>query len=93
MDASAPTDEFILDTPTVRDTVMHAAGAARAFARGEGADLGSAMAHAWILTGPPGSGRSVAALAFAAALGALATASAQTATAKTTAPAPATVAA
>ncbi|NLP39764.1 MAG: DNA polymerase III subunit delta' [Corynebacterium pollutisoli] len=60
--------ERLSDTPTVRDTVMHAAGAARAFARGEAADLGSAMAHAWILTGPPGSGRSVAALAFAAAL-------------------------
>jgi DNA polymerase III subunit delta' len=29
---------------------------------------GSGMAHAWLLTGPPGSGRSVAARAFAAAL-------------------------
>src|SRR3954468_14701302 len=29
---------------------------------------GAAMTHAWILTGPPGSGRSVAARAFAAAL-------------------------
>ncbi len=29
---------------------------------------GSAMTHAWIFTGPPGSGRSVAARAFAAAL-------------------------
>ncbi len=28
----------------------------------------SAMTHAWLLTGPPGSGRSVAARAFAAAL-------------------------
>src|ERR671916_2655105 len=27
-----------------------------------------AMTHAWLFTGPPGSGRSVAALAFAAAL-------------------------
>jgi len=57
----------LADTPSVRDTVLSAARAARAFARG-GAELGSAMAHAWILTGPPGSGRSVAALAFAAAL-------------------------
>lgn len=57
----------LADTPSVRDTVLSAARAARAFARGE-AELGSAMAHAWILTGPPGSGRSVAALAFAAAL-------------------------
>lgn len=31
-------------------------------------DEGSAMTHAWLFTGPPGSGRSVAALAFAAAL-------------------------
>ena len=59
--------ERLSDTPTVRDTVLGAARAARAFAHGE-SDLGSAMAHAWILTGPPGSGRSVAALAFAAAL-------------------------
>ena len=28
----------------------------------------SAMTHAWLITGPPGSGRSTAALAFAAAL-------------------------
>ncbi|AKE40437.1 DNA polymerase III delta prime subunit [Corynebacterium kutscheri] len=31
-------------------------------------DRGSAMTHAWLFTGPPGSGRSVAAVAFAAAL-------------------------
>ncbi len=31
-------------------------------------DTGSAMTHAWLFTGPPGSGRSVAALCFAAAL-------------------------
>ncbi|MGH3996419.1 MAG: DNA polymerase III subunit delta', partial [Pseudonocardiaceae bacterium] len=29
---------------------------------------GGAMTHAWLFTGPPGSGRSVAARAFAAAL-------------------------
>ncbi|MGW0432375.1 DNA polymerase III subunit delta' [Micromonospora sp. NPDC003197] len=33
-----------------------------------GLSAGSAMTHAWIFTGPPGSGRSVAARAFAAAL-------------------------
>jgi DNA polymerase III subunit delta' len=33
-----------------------------------GAPGGARMAHAWLLTGPPGSGRSVAARAFAAAL-------------------------
>lgn len=44
--------------------------AARA-ARGEAAHSGQAigtMTHAWLITGPPGSGRSVAALCFAAAL-------------------------
>ncbi|MEU5549257.1 DNA polymerase III subunit delta' [Micromonospora sp. NPDC047793] len=33
-----------------------------------GGDPGAGMTHAWIFTGPPGSGRSVAARAFAAAL-------------------------
>ncbi|TCB92772.1 DNA polymerase III subunit delta' [Micromonospora zingiberis] len=33
-----------------------------------GPDPGAGMTHAWIFTGPPGSGRSVAARAFAAAL-------------------------
>ncbi|MDP9397455.1 MAG: DNA polymerase III subunit delta' [Actinomycetota bacterium] len=33
-----------------------------------GSAAGAAMAHAWLLTGPPGSGRSTAARAFAAAL-------------------------
>lgn len=31
-------------------------------------DAGSAMTHSWLFTGPPGSGRSIAALCFAAAL-------------------------
>lgn len=31
-------------------------------------DSGSAMTHSWLFTGPPGSGRSIAALCFAAAL-------------------------
>ena len=35
---------------------------------GVGPDPGAGMTHAWIFTGPPGSGRSVAARAFAAAL-------------------------
>ncbi|WP_433530958.1 DNA polymerase III subunit delta' [Micromonospora sp. CA-263727] len=34
----------------------------------EAGDPGAGMTHAWIFTGPPGSGRSVAARAFAAAL-------------------------
>ena len=54
-----------------------AAAAARRIVDGEpaGPDAGPAdgeaqraMTHAWLVTGPPGSGRSVAALAFAAAL-------------------------
>ncbi len=40
----------------------------RAAVAGAGANRSSAMSHAWLLTGPPGSGRSVAARAFAAAL-------------------------
>ena len=44
-------------------TAVASAAAARA---GRGAALG--MTHAWLFTGPPGSGRSVAARAFAAAL-------------------------
>ena len=34
----------------------------------EGDDARGTMTHAWLLTGPPGSGRSVAARAFASAL-------------------------
>ncbi|MGB6886908.1 MAG: DNA polymerase III subunit delta', partial [Mycobacterium sp.] len=34
----------------------------------DSARASSAMTHAWLFTGPPGSGRSVAALCFAAAL-------------------------
>jgi DNA polymerase III subunit delta' len=43
-----------------------AAGAARS--RAGAAEGGGGMTHAWLFTGPPGSGRSVAAKAFAAAL-------------------------
>jgi DNA polymerase-3 subunit delta' len=42
--------------------------AAVAAARGEPGVPTAAMTHAWLFTGPPGSGRSVAARAFAAAL-------------------------
>ncbi|GAA2713903.1 DNA polymerase III subunit delta' [Micromonospora olivasterospora] len=44
------------------------AAEAEADAAGSPADPGAGMTHAWIFTGPPGSGRSVAARAFAAAL-------------------------
>jgi DNA polymerase-3 subunit delta' len=42
--------------------------AAATAARGDSAHRSAAMTHAWLFTGPPGSGRSVAALCFAAAL-------------------------
>jgi DNA polymerase-3 subunit delta' len=45
--------------------LRHAAAAAAAIVEGA---PGPGMTHAWIFTGPPGSGRSVAARAFAAAL-------------------------
>jgi DNA polymerase-3 subunit delta' len=48
-------------------TLTRASAAAAAIVRGEAAEIG-AMTHAWLFTGPPGSGRSVAARAFAAAL-------------------------
>ena len=54
--------ERLAGTPAVRETIMAAATAAR----GDGAAY--AMTHAWLFTGPPGAGRSNAALAFAAAL-------------------------
>ncbi|MEV6694507.1 DNA polymerase III subunit delta' [Micromonospora sp. NPDC051196] len=59
------------------DTLRRAAAAAAAVLRApqggpqpavNGTDPGAGMTHAWIFTGPPGSGRSVAARAFAAAL-------------------------
>lgn len=46
-------------------TLRHAVGAAAAQRSGETA---TGMTHAWLFTGPPGSGRSTAARAFAAAL-------------------------
>ncbi len=50
----------------VVDQLRAAALAAREVVDGTGPGLG--MTHAWVFTGPPGSGRSTAALAFAAAL-------------------------
>jgi DNA polymerase-3 subunit delta' len=49
------------------ETLRRASAAAARVAAGETVSAG-AMTHAWIFTGPPGSGRSVAARAFAAAL-------------------------
>ncbi|HEV7626018.1 MAG TPA: DNA polymerase III subunit delta', partial [Streptomyces sp.] len=41
---------------------------AEAARKGSGEQAASSMTHAWLFTGPPGSGRSTAARAFAAAL-------------------------
>lgn len=51
-----------------QDAVEAELVAAAKAARGEVAQSGSAMTHAWLITGPPGSGRSVAAVCFTAAL-------------------------
>ena len=54
----------LADAPEVRDAILNAAGAARGL---PGYDP-RAMSHSWLFTGPPGSGRSYAALDLAAAL-------------------------
>jgi DNA polymerase-3 subunit delta' len=51
----------------VEAELLAAAQAARGDAAHNAATIGT-MTHAWLITGPPGSGRSVAALCFAAAL-------------------------
>lgn len=48
--------------------LREAAGSARATTAAGNGEGARAMSHAWLITGPPGSGRSVAATAFAAAL-------------------------
>src|SRR5918995_1810964 len=49
--------------PQLRRTVADAAAGLA-----DDGDAGASMTHAWLFTGPPGSGRSVVARAFAAAL-------------------------
>jgi DNA polymerase-3 subunit delta' len=51
-----------------QETVVEQLRAAAAAGAARAAGGGLAMTHAWLFTGPPGSGRSVAARAFAAAL-------------------------
>ena len=48
--------------------LREAAASARAITAAGDGEAARAMSHAWLITGPPGSGRSVAATAFAAAL-------------------------
>jgi DNA polymerase III subunit delta' len=57
--------EGLVGQDAVVAELSRAAAAAAAILRGERA---TGMTHAWLFTGPPGSGRSVAARAFAAAL-------------------------
>src|SRR5690625_1290536 len=57
----------VVGHPAAVDVLRAAATAARNIVAGQEAAPG-AMTHAWLITGPPGSGRSVAARAFAAAL-------------------------
>lgn len=57
----------VVGQPAAVDVLRAAATAARNIVAGQEAAPG-AMTHAWLITGPPGSGRSVAARAFAAAL-------------------------
>ena len=63
-----PTSELwdvIIGQPELVATLAHASADAARIRRGE---PGPSMTHAWLLTGPPGSGRSAAARVFAAAL-------------------------
>ncbi len=57
-------DELVGQEAVVAQLTAAAQAASRVVAGGDGAG----MTHAWLFTGPPGSGRSVAARAFAAAL-------------------------
>ncbi|MGW5050589.1 DNA polymerase III subunit delta' [Actinokineospora sp. NPDC004072] len=56
----------LVGQPAAVETLSTAARAAAALVDGTGSAAG--MTHAWLFTGPPGSGRSVAARAFAAGL-------------------------
>lgn len=64
---AAPVFDGLVGQDEAVDTLSAAVNAAAAIVRGEAVPAG-AMTHAWLFTGPPGSGRSVAARAFAAAL-------------------------
>jgi DNA polymerase-3 subunit delta' len=57
-------DDLVGQGPVI-EQLRTAAGAGAEVLAGDG---GAGMTHAWLFTGPPGSGRSVAARAFAAAL-------------------------
>jgi DNA polymerase-3 subunit delta' len=61
-------DDVVGQEAAVGVLARAAAAAREVLAAAPDAAPGSAMTHAWLLTGPPGSGRSTAARAFAAAL-------------------------
>lgn len=56
--------ERLSGSPAVREAILAAAAGARGLAHADA----RAMSHSWLFTGPPGSGRTLAALDFAAAL-------------------------
>ncbi|PRW62403.1 DNA polymerase III subunit delta' [Actinopolyspora mortivallis] len=58
----------VIGQPAAVRTLTAAVRAARRALRGTGDVTGGAMTHAWLFTGPPGCGRSLAARAFAGAL-------------------------
>src|SRR3954463_11601613 len=60
-------DDLVGQAPTV-ETLRAAAGAAAQILEGAASSSFPAMTPAWLFTAPPGSGRSLAARAFAAAL-------------------------
>jgi DNA polymerase III subunit delta' len=65
--AAAPVFADLVGQEEAVATLSAAVEAAAMIVRGDAVPAG-AMTHAWLFTGPPGSGRSVAARAFAAAL-------------------------
>jgi DNA polymerase-3 subunit delta' len=67
--ATAPVfGELAGQEPVVAQLRAAAASAAAGAGSGSSSETSLAMTHAWLFTGPPGSGRSVAARAFASAL-------------------------
>lgn len=69
--ALAVLQEAARSARAIVDTALPGAGSAQASPAADVQTQGGdtrAMSHAWLITGPPGSGRSTAALAFAAAL-------------------------
>ena len=60
--------DLMVGQPRAVEVLKSAAEEARAITEGNEADAKGALSHAWLITGPPGSGRSIAGRALAAAL-------------------------